>query len=81
MVQVFSGGSGSKESACNKGAQVRSLSQKDPLEKEMVTYSIFLSGEFLWQRSLVGYILWGTEESDMTEQLTLPLFNHGTRFQ
>ena len=47
MVQLFSGGSGSKESACNKGAQVRSLSQKDPLEKERVTYSIFLSGEFL----------------------------------
>ena len=42
MVQVVSGGSGSKESACNKGGCVRSLSQKDPLEKAMVTYSSIL---------------------------------------
>ena len=42
MVQVFSGGSDSKESAHNKGGWVRSLSQKDPLEKERVTYSSIL---------------------------------------
>ena len=27
---------------------------------------VFLPGEFLGQRSLVGYSLWGRKESDMT---------------
>ena len=35
--------------------QVRSLGWEDPLEKEMVTHSIFLPGKFHQQRSLAGY--------------------------
>ena len=36
----------------------------------MATHSVFLSGEFYGQGSLVGYSLWGHKESDMTERLT-----------
>ena len=36
--------------------QVRSPGQEDPLEKEMVTHSSILAGEFHGQRSLAGYI-------------------------
>ena len=39
--------------------QVRSLGQKDPLEKEMAPTPVFLPGEFHGQRSLVGYSSWG----------------------
>ena len=46
--------------------QVRSLGQEDPLEKEMAT-PVFLPGEFLGQRSLVGYSPQGHKESDTTE--------------
>ena len=31
------------------------LGQEDPLEKEMTTPAVFLPGESLGQRSLVGY--------------------------
>ena len=47
--------------------QVRSLSQKDPLEKGMATQPLFLCGEFHGQRNLAGYSPWGCEESDMTD--------------
>ena len=47
--------------------QLQSLGQEDPLEKEMATHSSILAGESHGQRSLVGYSLWGQEESDMTE--------------
>ena len=46
---------------------VQSLGWEDPLEEGMTTHSIFLSGEFHEQRSLVGYSLWGHIETDMTE--------------
>ena len=51
-------------------SQVWSLCQEDPLEKEMATHSIFLTGELHGQRSLVGCSPWGRKESDMTKQLT-----------
>ena len=35
---------------------------------------VFLPEEFQGQRSLAGYSPQGHKESDMTEQLTLPLF-------
>ena len=38
---------------------VRSLGQKDPLEKEMATHSSILAWKFHRQRSLVGYSPWG----------------------
>ena len=42
----------------------------DALEKEMAKPTpVFLPGESLGQRNLVGYSLWDPKESDMTEQL------------
>ena len=46
---------------------------EDPLEEEMATHPVFLTGEFHEQRSLVGYSQWSHKEQDMTEQLTLQL--------
>ena len=43
--------------------RVWSLGWKDPLEKEMVTYSCILAWEIPWTADGVA------EESDMTEQL------------
>ena len=63
-------GKGGRESACNTGDLVRSLGQKDPLEKGLATYSSVLAWRIHGQRSLVGYSPWGHKESDMTEQLT-----------
>ena len=41
-----------KDSTCNAGdvqeAQVQSLGQEDPLEKEMVTHSSILAWKILW---------------------------------
>ena len=51
--------------------RVRSLGQKDPLEKEMATTPVFLPGESQGQRSLVGYSPWGRKESNTTERLHL----------
>ena len=48
---------------------VRSLGQEDPLEKEMATHSSILPGKFQGRRNLVGYIVHGIAESDMTEHL------------
>ena len=39
--------------------QFWSLSQEDPLKKEMATCSVFLPREFHGQRNLVGYSSWG----------------------
>ena len=54
---------------------VRSLSQEDPLEKEMGTYSSILPGESHGQRNLTGYSPWDHKESYPTEQPTLSLKN------
>ena len=48
-------------------AQVQSLGQEDPLEKEMATHPSILAWKSHGQRSLVGYSPWGRKESDMTE--------------
>ena len=45
-------------------AQVRSLNQEDPLEKEMVTHSSILAWRIPWTKKP-----WGRKESDRTEQL------------
>ena len=50
--------------------QVRSLGQKDPLEKEWQPTPVFLPGEVHGQGSLAGYSPWGRRESDTTEPLT-----------
>ena len=48
---------------------VRSLSQEDPLEKEMATHSSILAWKSHGWRSLVGRSPWGHKESDTTERL------------
>ena len=49
--------------------RVGSLGQptEEPLEEEMGTPPVFLTGESLKQRSLAGYSPQGSKESDMTE--------------
>ena len=48
---------------------VLSLGWKDPLEKEMATYSRTLAWKIPWMEELVGYSPWGHKELDTTEQL------------
>jgi len=48
--------------------RIRSLGQEDPLEKEM---AVLLPGKFYGERSLVSYSPWGSEESAITEQLSM----------
>ena len=52
---------------------VWSLGWEDPLEKERLRIPVFWPGEF---HGL--YSLWGHKESDMTERLSLSLFNSDT---
>ena len=58
-LQSFPGGSVVKNPPAIQETWVRSLAWVDPLEKEMVTHSSILPGEFHGQRSLVGYNPWG----------------------
>ena len=66
----FSGGASGKESAC----QCRRC-RFNPWRKWQTT-PVYLPGKFHGQRSLVGYSLWGHEESDMTEHTSLSLSNN-----
>ena len=43
---------------------VRSLGQKDPLEKEMATHSSTLAWRIPWREEPGGYSPWGRKESD-----------------
>ena len=54
--------------------QVQSVSQEDPLEKEMATHTSILAWRIPWTRNLVGYSPWDHKESDTTERLTFSLF-------
>ena len=54
----------------NQETQVRSLCQKDPLEKEITTYSSILAWKILWTEEPVGLRPWGREESDTTYRLS-----------
>ena len=71
----FSGGSDSKESACNAG-DLGSIPgfRRTPGEGNgyPLQYSC-LTAEFHGERSLSGYSAWDGKESDMTEQLTQQL--------
>ena len=53
---------------------VWSLDPEGPLEKEMATTPVFLPGESIGWRSLVGYSPRGHKESDTTEQYTEELY-------
>ena len=46
---------------------VQSLSQEDPLAKEMAPHSSILAWRIPWMGSLAGYSPWGCKELDMTE--------------
>jgi len=48
MCLHFPGGSDGKESACNVGYPVQSLSQEDPLEKGMATHFSILAWRIPW---------------------------------
>ena len=52
-----------KESACNAG----DLSQEDPLEEEMATYSSILAWEIRWTEEPGELQSMGSQESDMNE--------------
>ena len=47
----------------------QSLSQEDPLEKEMATHSNILASEMPWTEEPEGHILWGRKELEMTSCL------------
>ena len=49
---------------------VRSLSQVDPLEEEMVTHFSILNWKIPRTEELAGCSPWGHKELDMTEQLS-----------
>ena len=51
----FPGGSVVKNSHVNAGHMLRSLGLEDPLEKEVATSSVFLTGKSQGERSLAGY--------------------------
>ena len=50
---------------------VLSLGQENPLEEEMATHSSILARKILWTEEPVGYSLWGHEELNMAEQLSM----------
>ena len=52
--------------------QVQPLDQEGPLEKEMETTPVFLSGKSRGQRSLAGYSPWVHTELDTTERSAEP---------
>ena len=53
--------------------QVQSLGWKIPWRREWQPTPVFLLGEFLGQRILVGDTVHGVTESDIMEQLTFSL--------
>ena len=55
----FPGGSAVKNLLAIQKTQARSLSQEDPLPKEMQSTPIFLPGKSHGQTGLAGYSPWG----------------------
>ena len=55
--------------------RVQSLGREDPLKKERQSTPVFLPGESHGQRSLASYSPWGSKESDMTELLSIFVFD------
>ena len=52
--------------------QIPSLSQEDPLEKEVASVPVFLSGQSHGQRSLEGHSPWGLQRvsHDLVNEFT-----------
>ena len=71
----FPGASDSKESACKlQETWLQSLSQKDPLEKGMATYSSILTWKIPWTEEPGKLQSMGVAESDTTEQLSTCIY-------
>ena len=70
----FPGGVSGKESAFQCRRQKRRefdhWLRKIPWSRKWQATAVFLPGKFHGQRSLAGYSLWDSRESDMTEQLS-----------
>ena len=70
-IHVYRWGSG-KESTCQysryKRQEFNTWIRKIPWNRKGQPTPVFLSGKFHGQWSLVGYNLWSSKESDMTEQ-------------
>ena len=56
--------------------EVWSLSQEDPLEKEMAMHSSILAWKTAWTEEPVMLQFMGSQESDMTEQLNAHTFGY-----
>ena len=54
--------------------QVQSVSQEDPLEKEMATHTSILAWRIPWTEDPGGLQSMDHKESDTTERLTFSLF-------
>ena len=76
----FPSGTSGKESACQRRRLKRCEFDlwigKIPWSRKRHPSSVFLSGKFHQQKSLVGCNLWDCKESDTTEQITCIQFNH-----
>ena len=64
--QNISGGSASKESACNARDRLQSLDWEDPLEKETATHSSILVWEIPWREEPDELQSMGLQKWDMT---------------
>ena len=66
----FLGGSDGKDLPIIQETWVWSLVWENPLMKDMATHSNILPWEFLGQRRLAGYSLWGYKQSGTSKWLT-----------
>ena len=69
----YFGGSDGKESACNAGDPGLIPGSGRSLEKKMATHSRILAWRIPWTEEPGGLQSIGSQESDMTEQLTFSL--------
>ena len=69
-------GSNSTDLTAVQETWVRSLGQKDPLEKAMATHTSILAWRIPWTEEPAGLHPRSHRESDMTEPLTLSLHFH-----
>ena len=58
-------------------AQVPSLGQEDPLEKEMATHSSILAWKIPWTEEPDGLRSWGLKELDMPEHARMDRICYG----
>ena len=73
----FSGGSDSKQSACDAGDQgLIPEWGRSPGEGNGLPNPVFLPGKFHGQRKQASYSPWGCKESDTNEQLTHKQMNY-----